>query len=570
MGIQISGLLSDSAFDWKSVVDQLIAIEQVPVTNLKKDIAQNDEKISALDDIKTALQSLQDSLQGIRANNTFMERAVTSSDATSTWKSASASGAPIGSYKFTVKQLATAAKLVGTSNIAKGLSSSSDVTGLTLATMRTAGTVTTGTSTFTVNGKPVEISSTDSLQAVFDKISTATGGTVTGSYDPATDHVKLESSTGKLLLGAANDTSNFLQVMQLANNGTATTESAGSLGVLKMNAVLNDSGLGTLPAANGSFYVNGVKIDYDLTKDSVSSVLSRVTNSNAGVTATYDSANDRVVFTNKTTGDVGLGLVEDPGGLLTSLGVAGVDVSRGKNAEFTVDDGPSLFSSTNTFDTSVHGITGLSVTANSETTQTLTVQSDSSSMQTAVQDFIDKFNAVQDLIDESTKITTTGTSVTAAVLANNYEVQGWGRQLRNMAFNQVADVVGSIKDIDDLGLDFDGTTNHIVIKNAGKLNAALSDHPDDVQSFFSAGGKGMVPQMYSLLTDMKSNDSKQQESVRKDTKSINAQIETLQARIEDQRTRLTNSFIAMLDAQSAAKSQSTTITNAFFKNSSSS
>ncbi len=405
---------------------------------------------------------------------------------------------------------------------------------------------------------------------MFDKISAATDGKVTGAYDPATDHVSLTSTTGTLLLGASNDTSNFLQVMQLANNGTATTESASALGVLKVNSVLNDSGLKTLPASNGSFSVNGVPISYDLTKDSLTSVLNRITNSTAGVTATYDSANDRVVFTNKTTGDVGLGLVEDPGGLLTSLGVAGAAVTRGSNAEFTVDGGPTLFSMTNTLDSSVHGITGLSVTVNTESTQTLNVQSDTSSMQTAVQDYIDKFNAVQDLIEENTKVTIAGTKTTAAILANNQEIQSWGRKLRSMAFNQVADVIGTVKDMDDLGLDFDGINGHILIKNAGKLNAALADHPDDVQSYFSSGGKGLVPQMYSMLTDMMKSDSTQQENIRRSTTSINAQIATMQARIDNEREKLTNSFIQMLDAQSAAKSQNTTLTNTFFKNNSSS
>ena len=33
-GIQVSGLLSNSAFDWKSVVDQLIQADSAPVTKL--------------------------------------------------------------------------------------------------------------------------------------------------------------------------------------------------------------------------------------------------------------------------------------------------------------------------------------------------------------------------------------------------------------------------------------------------------------------------------------------------------------------------------------------------------
>ncbi|MEN9634614.1 MAG: hypothetical protein RL077_3018, partial [Verrucomicrobiota bacterium] len=33
-GIQVSGLLSNAAFDWKSIVDQLIEAESVPIKTL--------------------------------------------------------------------------------------------------------------------------------------------------------------------------------------------------------------------------------------------------------------------------------------------------------------------------------------------------------------------------------------------------------------------------------------------------------------------------------------------------------------------------------------------------------
>ena len=81
--------------------------------------------------------------------------------------------------------------------------------------------------TFTVNGHPVTIALTDSLADVFTKISTATGGHVTGAYDPTpgVDGIKLTSDNGELVLGAANDTSNFTLAMKLANTGTATASS---------------------------------------------------------------------------------------------------------------------------------------------------------------------------------------------------------------------------------------------------------------------------------------------------------------------------------------------------------
>jgi hypothetical protein len=92
---------------------------------------------------------------------------------------------------------------------------------------------------FTVNGKQVTLATTDSLQQVFDKIATATSNTVTASYDssvgqPTSDKITLGSGS-PIILGSATDTSNFLQVAQLFNNGTGSISSTSALGSVLLN-----------------------------------------------------------------------------------------------------------------------------------------------------------------------------------------------------------------------------------------------------------------------------------------------------------------------------------------------
>ena len=571
MGIQISGLLSGQAFDWKSVVDQLIAADSIPITTLQTEESKNNDKISALGDVYTSLGALQDSLQAIRANNSFDQRSVISSDTASSWKSTSSEGAPLGSYTFNVTQLATAASVVGTSDIGAGIAPTADVTGVTLANMNTATAVTAGT--FTVAGQQVTIATTDSLQNVFDKISTATSGAVTGSYDPTADKVTLTSSSGELLLGATNDTSNFLQVLKLANSGTSSATSSGPLGIVKTSATLASADLRTTPTAvdgsgNGTFSINNVSISYNVNTDTLSSVMDRINQSSAGVTASYDSSLDRMILTNKNTGDTAISLSESSGGLLAALGVTSTGFQHGKNAQFTVNGGATLTSPSNTLDASVHGITGLSVIVNSTGSQTLTVESDTTTMQSAIQDFLDKFNAVQDMIDAKTKVTTTAGSTSTSVLSDNREIQDWARQLQQMAFNTVSGVTGSVTKLDDLGIDFDGTTGHLIIKDSGKFNAAIANKPADVKAYFNFNGQGQVPQMYGYLTNVMTSDTTQQDNIRQANSDIDNQITTMQSRIDNERTQLTNSFIAMLDAQSAAQSQNQSLTSTFFNNNS--
>jgi flagellar hook-associated protein 2 len=574
-GIQISGLLSNSAFDWKSVVDQLIQADSAPINALTAQKSANADKTTALANLKTSFVELQDSLQAIRANDLFAMRNVSSDTAGTTWNSNSANGAAVGSYKFDVQQLATATRLRGAADLGQGLAATNDVHGVTLATLPTATAVTAGT--FTVNGQQVTVALTDSLQDVFDHIAAATGNEVTGSYDATTDTVALAGASGEVILGASNDTSNFLQVMKLANNGTANIASSSSLGTVQAASPLASAGLKTAVTAvdgqgNGSFTINGVAISYNVNTDSLGAVLSRINRSGAGVTATYDAAGDRVSLVNATTGDTGLSVTDSAGGLLAALGVTGTDgtLTRGKNALFTVNDGPVLSSASNTLAAGSHGITGLSVTVNSATTQTVTVASDTGSMQSAVQTFLDKFNAAQDLVDASTKVTVNGGAVTTSVLSGNQEVQSWATQLRSLAFDAISGLGGTVQRLDHLGIDFDSTSGHLVIKDSDKLATALAERPDDVQAFFLTPNTGMVSKMFTYLTKVISLDGAQQSRLTQASSDLDDQIATLQSRLDNERTQLTNSFIHMLDAQSAAQSQNQALTNAFFKNSSNS
>jgi flagellar hook-associated protein 2 len=321
-------------------------------------------------------------------------------------------------------------------------------------------------------------------------------------------------------------------------------------------------------AGNGTFSINGVAISYNVNTDTIGSLLTRISQSGAGVTASYDAASDRVVFANTKTGDMGLSVTEAPGGFLDALGVTGATLVRGENARFTVNGGAVMTSASNTLDASAHGINGLSLTVNSQTIQTLSVESDTGGMTTAVQAFIDRFNSLQDLIDEGTKVEVTGGVVKAAVLAGNREVQGWASELRAMAFDAIGGLTGTVRRLDDLGIDFDGTTSHLQIKNSGKLVSALADHPDDVQAFFLTPNSGLVSKMYTYLTKTMSADSAQQNNLTKENSSIDAQIATLQSRLEAERELLTTAFIRMLDAQSAAQSQTQTLTNMFLNGSS--
>ncbi|MEO7597407.1 MAG: flagellar filament capping protein FliD [Opitutus sp.] len=573
-GIQISGLISGS-FDWKSVVDQLIQIESTPVARLQTEESTNIDRLASLSTLQTRMTDLQTASSALAAPGLFSGRSASSSTAGTNWTMSAGTGAIRGSYEIAVGQLATSSRITGTSGISTGLSSTDDVAGVTLASMGTSTAVTAGT--FAVNGRQVTIALTDSLSEVFAKISTATDGKVTANYSSATDQVTLASTDGsQVVLGAGNDSSNLLTALRLSNNGTTSTSSATSLGSSAPSLPLATSRLRTAITAvdgtgAGAFSVNGVSIDYNVNTDSLSAVLARITASSAGVSASYDAGTDRVILMNKTTGDVGVGVSETGDGLLNALGLStGSTLTRGSDAQFTVNGGAMITSHSNTLDEAALGINGLSVTAASTGTQTITVKADTTSMNAAIQTFITKFNAVQTYIDSQTKITRTPDGkVTAALLADNREVQRWASQLRSMAFGQISGLTGSVKRFADLGIDFSSTDSTLSIRSQATLDNVLSTKGDDVAAFFNTNTTGFSDVFGAFLTSKLTPTTgalaTQMTTINRLNAGIDKQIITLNLRLANQRQLLTNAFLAMQNAQSRAQQQQTTLSNFFDK-----
>src|SRR5512133_111562 len=102
-GITISGLVSNS-FDWKSVVDQLIAIESQPVSRLQTEEAKNVDKLSSFTGLKTGLEGLQTAVKALAAEGLFESRSAASTTSGSGWTATAASGTATGSYTIAVSQ----------------------------------------------------------------------------------------------------------------------------------------------------------------------------------------------------------------------------------------------------------------------------------------------------------------------------------------------------------------------------------------------------------------------------------------------------------------------------------
>lgn len=560
-----------SGFDWKTFVNSIMSAEHAPADRLATEKTKNTSKLSAFDSLATKITDLQTSARALSTAGLFSGRTALSQTSNSTWVSSAAAGTPTGNYAIAVSQLATTTKRTGTSDIALGIAATNDVSGVTLASMATAVAPTAGK--FTINGQQVTIALTDSLQDVFTKISTATSGAVTASYDSTTDKISL-SSLSAITLGASNDTSNFLKIAKLSN-GASPIVSSGALGSASQSATLANARLRTAITAvdgsgNGTFALNGVNINYNINTDSLSGVISKINASTAGVTASYDATNDRLILTNKNTGNLGINFSESAGGFLAAAGISGGTTAYGNDAQFTINGGPTLTSASNTLDTAAHGIAGLSVTVNSQTTETIAVGNNTTGMRSSIEDFIKKFNAVQTYINDQTKVTSTNGKVTAALMSNNREIQNWSSTFRNSAFAAVSGVSGTIQRLESLGIDFTAGTDMLAIKDSTKLDTALRDKSSDVEAFFKTASTGFAARIDSFATTILGTGTTstgllntQKKTLNNANTSIDKQIADIERRLVSERSQLEASFIAMERAQSTTQQQQQQLANAF-------
>lgn len=559
MDLGVSGLAS--GFDWKTLVDQLADVERQPQKRLLSDQNRLEQRNNAYGSIKTQLNVLLNRVQALTSGTLFGSRTAAVSDATSATASA-ASGTTQGTYSFNVTQLATAAGMRGSANVGAGLSATDDVSGVTLSSAGFSTAVSAGT--FTVNGQQITITAADSLQDVFDQIGTATGGDVVASYSSATDQIEFTSSAGEIILGSATDSSNFLQVARLQNNGTGTITSSSSLGGVRTTGTLASSNL-AIPISDGGsgageFKINGVSIAFDSATDNLGNILQRINESAAGVSASYDSINDRFVLTNKTTGDVGVALEDVTGNFLAATGLSTGTVERGKNLLYSINGGGQLSSQSNTITETSSGVAGLSVKVLEEgATFDVVVAADTDTIKAAIQDFVADYNKAQSVIDTQTASSTDAKGkVTAGLLANERDPFDIAANLRRLAFNTDSGLSGVLKSLADIGITTNGNDNSLSIDDETVLDEALANNLSAVSDLFTNSADGLAVDLEGYLDETVGEEGTlidRQDTLTTQAANIDTEIENLERIVQQNRQRMIDSFVAMEAVQQRVNQQ---------------
>lgn len=568
--LSIAGLAS--GMNWATIVTELASVERAPETQWENQETTINDELAAYSTITTDLTTLQLDAETLMDKSFFNTVSASSSDSSVVTASAS-SGAPTGTYTFDISQLATESTLKGTTLVAAALDASGDASSVTIGSAPFATSVTAGT--FTVDGDQVTIATTDSLETVFEAIATATSNKVSASYDASTDKITLSSSSA-ITLGSSADTSNFLSVAQLyndnggstANTGTVTSTSA--LGHVDISATMSSANLTTAitgdSSGSGKFSINGVSFTYDLNTDTIQDVLNNINESAAGVSAAYDSNENRFVLTNTSTGNTGISVADVTGNFLTATGLSSGTLSEGKNLIYTLNgNSQEIESTSNTIDDTSSGITNLSVTAVAAGTATVTVATDTSTISTAIQQYVSDYNTLQKYIAGEQAISTaTDGTVTPGTLTGDSDTTEVSESLRSL-MNSVEDVTGSsgaVTQLADLGFESNGDDNTISLTDSSKLTSMLEEHLSDVAALFSDSTSGLATQLNTYVYNTISSDgslpTRTADLTGQET-SIETQISNLETKIGNDTTEWDSEFSAMETAESQANSELTYI-----------
>jgi len=579
LDMSISGLAS--GFDWKSVVDQLTAVERTPQATVRTEQATLSKRRDALGQIATQLTDLQTKATALGDATLYTRRSGGSSDSSVATVSA-ADGAVTGTNTISVLTLATPSSWLGaTSGVISPLNSASvdantAATGPTMASAGwgatfTAGTVTVGVkdnTTGAVTNRQITVAATDTLKEVLSKLDTAIGPALSAKYSNATDQVTLTPPAGSsLILGASSDTSNLLSCLKLFTPAAgANAVSASKLGSLRLSSTLANQPLSTAliygaSATTGRFSINGVSIDYSSTS-TLSSVLNSINDSAAGVQASFDSSQNRIVLKNKEPGNRGVVLSDTAGSnFLTSFGLIGGTLSSGTDLEYSINGGSTLKARSNTITDADSGLTGLTITAAKVGTTTITSANDTGAAKSAIDALVSSVNRVQSLISSLTVSNRDAAGkITAGVLAYDQTIFQLGSSLRSLLAPQLSGSPSStIRGLSDLGYSTSGYSNEMTATNAASLTGALSSQLSEVQKFFATTTTGLSAKLTTFIKPMVDEISgtlpQRQKGLTEQSARLDDQLAAMERRVVANRERLLAGFRAMEAAQAKSNSQ---------------
>ncbi|GIV06658.1 MAG: hypothetical protein KatS3mg016_2233 [Fimbriimonadales bacterium] len=481
-GINFAGLAT--GIDTESIIQKLTELQSRPIQRLMVRKSQLQNRMSAFDQFRGLVNSLASAAGALSVNSAFTSVRGSSSDTNVATITSSTEALP-GTYELRVSKLAQAHKIVSGAHASA------------TAELGVEGQ-------FMVNGKIITLQSSDTLNSVAQKINAAGAG-VTASV--------LTTSTGAYLTLTANETGKNSKI-QLTDVGgwqvLAPTLKLVSYDEFirnqQGNAALSDrfrdSGqtlaqvFGMTNPTSGTIQINGQSIAIDFATDTLASLVNKINNAGAGVTASLETETDNGVtyYRLKIDGGGSLPTFTDDQNILKALGILQnqyqQELVQAQDAEFTID-GFQFTRSRNQINDVIPGvtITLLSADASNPKTATLTLTRDAEAARGAVSNFVNAFNSLVDFLKQNASLDKQTLQV--GVLFGDTTVGTVMDGLINRTISALPNVEEGLRVLAQVGVQL-GQDGKLTF-DEGKFNQAITQDLQGVMRLFTAWGRTTDP-----------------------------------------------------------------------------
>jgi len=448
---------------------------------------------------------------------------------------------------------------------------------------------------------------TDTMDSLVAALNNA-GVSVTAKYDSSTDRFTLTDTSG---IGTGIDFSgsdaaalSFLSTNLKLNTSTATpTKVSGApitTGAAYKPTTLAQQFTGltgpmTIQIATAGQTAQTISIDP--TKDTMDSLVSKLSNAGANVTASYDSSTDLFALTDNSGTGSGIDFSGSNAAALSFLGTnLKLNTTKlaqtGSDAIFNLDGVNNLAESSNSF-----AISGVTYTLASQGSSTVSVSTDVNSIVAAVQSFVTSYNtelasvyakvtepaysdyppltSAQESSMSQNDITLWNAKAQSGMLNNDNYLTSLVNNMRDNMYTPVSGLTTAYNSAAALGITTgDYTQNGQLTLDTDTLKAALAADPNAAYEVFGSKGsstdsntQGIAVRLTNTLQTTQ-NQITQEAGIAPDVEAgdqsfLATEINNLSTQMSDENTRLSdvqsryyNEFNAMETAIQQLNSQS--------------
>ncbi len=591
--LRLGGLTS--GMETQTIVEQLMVIERKPLEQLQKRQLQIELKKGLFSEINSSLSALSSKLETLFKTSTFNPMKVTSTDE-SVISVTSDDDAFLGTYGIKVNSLASPSTAISSTALdlapdtAALITSSGEVnsqsdqgidTSQTFAAANWDAGFTLGSGTITINEVNFTINSeVTTIDQFMQLVNSNADVGVNISYDDEADQFILKSrGVGSSAIIEIEDETGFLQAAKLSETDTLTVKGAGTI---DPETKLIDSGLMGLNAVDNviSFTLNDVNFSFDVTEDSLNDVIREINQSTAGVTAFYDSDQDKVFFSSRDTASGDIEFTDTVGTFKDALKITEINSATAASFEL---NGIAMTKNSNEFE-----INGVTFNLLKPGTSTVTVKKDEDAVYNSIKEFVDQYNSTITLLntrlsEARVEEPTTEAAMKKGLLRADSTLISIRNQLRSVSYESVEGLSNTFTSLRAIGIttsDEDyGKTGKLEI-DEDKLREAIKNNPDAVKNLFlkdtdqddkvDDGELGVAAKMYNILDSYTSTSNRKYagkvyktgiipmriDSLEDQVKSYETQIEDYETRLELVEERYWNQFNAMESALAKLNNQS--------------